>query len=410
LYSFIYANLIALALPVGLWVWIELRRLRPRLDGRPTRWAIHEFAAGGSIAVLGFVTVIGVISDFIGASQATTTLIGGLAVLATGVAVVSCLWDVRAQSAVATLYTYGLILVGIFLDALDLQGDRLLFTGAIVLGAFTLATSYLWSRRRGLQQLEAHLRMPAREAGSGLWIRSFTTVLVAGVLALAFWVELVCPDQALRISAGQAAIFQAFALGMLAAGGRRRNVQRDALLVGMLGVVVFSWAFVAPDDAHGLLNRSVATCVSLAVTAIFYALGIAKLPLKATDWVEAAQRFAPAAVVALIAAVLVTLGQETVHSLVDGAVPLAWPGILAVAITLLAIFAASLAAALLPGRDPLGLSERGRMSYVYAAEVMLALAFLHVRVTMSWLFTGLSMAYWPLIVMAIAYLGVGLGE
>ncbi|MBL9123497.1 MAG: hypothetical protein JNG90_07675, partial [Planctomycetaceae bacterium] len=72
--------------------------------------------------------------------------------------------------------------------------------------------------------------------------------------------------------------------------------------------------------------------------------------------------------------------------------------------------AAALAAALWPGRDPLGLSERGRMAYVYAAELVLAAIFLHVRMTMPWLFQGVFRAWWPLVVMAIAYLGVGLSE
>ena len=70
----------------------------------------------------------------------------------------------------------------------------------------------------------------------------------------------------------------------------------------------------------------------------------------------------------------------------------------------------ALAAALLPGRDPLGLSERGRTVYVYAAEALAALLFLHIRVTMPWLFTGWFQQFWPLVVMAIAFTGVGFSE
>ena len=63
-----------------------------------------------------------------------------------------------------------------------------------------------------------------------------------------------------------------------------------------------------------------------------------------------------------------------------------------------------------PGRDPLGLSPRRRMVYVYAAEALLALLLVHVRLTMPWLFSGFFQQYWPLIVMLIAYVGVGLSE
>ena len=66
--------------------------------------------------------------------------------------------------------------------------------------------------------------------------------------------------------------------------------------------------------------------------------------------------------------------------------------------------------ALSPNHDPLSLSERGRMRYVYAGEVMLALLFLHIRLTMPWLFTGFIERYWPLVVMLIAYFGVVTSE
>lgn len=65
---------------------------------------------------------------------------------------------------------------------------------------------------------------------------------------------------------------------------------------------------------------------------------------------------------------------------------------------------------MLPGRDPLSLSERGRTVYVYAAEILLALAFLHIRVTMPWLFSGWFTRFWPLVIVAIAFLGVGFAE
>jgi hypothetical protein len=66
--------------------------------------------------------------------------------------------------------------------------------------------------------------------------------------------------------------------------------------------------------------------------------------------------------------------------------------------------------ALVPGRDPLHLPERGRMAYVYAAEALVALLFMHVRLTRPQWFGGMFMRYWPVVVMALAYGGVGLGE
>ena len=88
-----------------------------------------------------------------------------------------------------------------------------------------------------------------------------------------------------------------------------------------------------------------------------------------------------------------------------GEVPMALPAIALVAATLIGLSAASLAAAMLPGRDPLGLSERGRQAYVYATEILLAFCFVHIRLTMPWLFHGFFAQYWPMIVMLIAFVG-----
>jgi hypothetical protein len=86
------------------------------------------------------------------------------------------------------------------------------------------------------------------------------------------------------------------------------------------------------------------------------------------------------------------------------------PALVAIGLALVGLAIAALIAALVPGRDPLGLSERGRTLYVYSAEALAALLFVHIRVTMPWLFRGWFLQFWPLVVMGIAFVGVGLGE
>ena len=58
----------------------------------------------------------------------------------------------------------------------------------------------------------------------------------------------------------------------------------------------------------------------------------------------------------------------------------------------------------------MNLPEHRRSSYVYVAEVMLALLFMHIRLTMPWLFTGFFERYWLLVVMLIAYAGIATSE
>ncbi|HEY8459334.1 MAG TPA: hypothetical protein VIM99_03085, partial [Blastocatellia bacterium] len=77
---------------------------------------------------------------------------------------------------------------------------------------------------------------------------------------------------------------------------------------------------------------------------------------------------------------------------------------------LVSLFCACIAFALTPKRDPFNLSERGRMNYAYVAEALTIVAVIHARLTMPWFFGGAFLAWWPLVVMLLAFIGVVLGE
>ncbi len=79
-------------------------------------------------------------------------------------------------------------------------------------------------------------------------------------------------------------------------------------------------------------------------------------------------------------------------------------------VVLVGLTAGFISLALLPGRDPFTLSERGRMGYVYAAELVAALIFAHIYLCRPWYFHGHLRPYWPYIVMGIAFAAVGVGE
>src|SRR5204862_6049142 len=82
----------------------------------------------------------------------------------------------------------------------------------------------------------------------------------------------------------------------------------------------------------------------------------------------------------------------------------------AIAVVLIALIAGLISLAVLPGRDPLVLSERGRQGYVYAAEITAALLFAHLYLCKPMWFDGLLRPYWPFIVMGLAFLGTGAAE
>jgi hypothetical protein len=71
---------------------------------------------------------------------------------------------------------------------------------------------------------------------------------------------------------------------------------------------------------------------------------------------------------------------------------------------------AAVAFAVKPWIDPFGLPERWRTAYVYGAEILLVLLFLHLRFNVPGLFPKVEAQVWAFIIMAISFVGVGLAE
>jgi hypothetical protein len=84
--------------------------------------------------------------------------------------------------------------------------------------------------------------------------------------------------------------------------------------------------------------------------------------------------------------------------------------IVTVVLALAGLITAGIAFAVVPWADPFGLSERRRQYYVYASELLLLSLFLHLRFNVPWIFPRHIGPYWTFVVMAVAFLGVGLSE
>jgi hypothetical protein len=415
LVNFVLANVMFMTLPVVAWLVIEQVRIRhrqfsPRLRGLP----IHQTATGLAIGVFAMVVVAGLLFD---AQQFTAPDVADwmpwAALAATALAVSACLWDTFARDTVARLYLLGFIAMGMMLDAFNLTPHWLLWTGNMIVAAYALATSYLWSRRRGLRALADQLKIPraAESDFAGLaWLVPCNLFLVAMVVSLTGIVELSERVVGLRVLAAQALLSQVVSVALVARGDRRGVLQSIALALGAAGAAAFGWAWLVPGATGTPLNVLVVLAAALAAVAVLYGLGLGKLLRETSDWLAPARAMTPWLATLVAGSIVAILAMELYQFINLPEVDIAWPAILAVGLTLAGMSAAALAAAILPGRDPLGLSPRGRTLYVYGAEMLLALLFVHGRLTMPWLFHGFFQQYWPLIVMLIAFLGVGFAE
>jgi hypothetical protein len=414
--DFVFANIVLLAAPAPIWLLIELLSVRHRsATSRVAAPPVHRVVTRLSIAALGVAAGIGLFRD----AEQLPPLAGAvwmpwLALAVTGVAALACLWEGPARDAVARLYVLGLVAVAMMVNAFDLPPHRLLWTGTMVLAAYALAASYLWSRRGGLRAIADRLRIPrdadATELAGLGWLVPCNLTLIASIVGLAGLVELTEKNVPLRVLAAQAVLTQVVSLVLIARGDRRGSLQLAALALGAVGAVMFGWSWLVPGQSATLLNTLVVAAAAISVVAAFYGLGLGKLLAETSDWLVPARQLTPVLAALTLASLAAILATEVYQFVGAGEVAIAWPAILAVGLTLGGLSALALAAAVLPGRDPLNLSLRGRTLYVYGAEVLLALLFVHVRLTMPWLFAGFFQRYWPLVVMAIAFLGVGFAE
>jgi hypothetical protein len=279
----------------------------------------------------------------------------------------------------------------------------------IALAVYTICAALAWHWRARFLALAQKLRVPLRIGADVTelpWLTSFSILAVAAIAALAYWMNLTFVAFDLRATAALACAAQFLTLGLLAEGSQSKRWRRAAIVVFVLGVVFFGWSWLTPGLNATWLNRSVILMLVVFGLTALYALLLDKANKHFADWTTAARACVAWLLGAGVVALFSCLATEVSYQFDFGVVLIHPFALLAIGVTLIASVITCVLFALSKDHDPLSLSEHGRTRYVYAAEMMLALLFLHVRLTMPWLFTGFIERYWPVVVMSIAFFGV----
>lgn len=400
------------AIPL-LWLELRARRLGDRENPRSTVLSFHNLSAIGWPLLLAFLVAV---SPGVGRSTtpiATMPALHWVAWVATVVLMVAVLWDRHAKYAVAGLYILGLLAAGMALYQLDLPRNTLRWSTLIFLAIYVLATSIVWHWRERVITFAERFRVPRRlgpEETQLSWLWTFTVAITSVAVVFAYWLTLNLQQFGLRATAALAVVAQFVTFALFAEGKFKRHWQQFAILLLVVGLIFFGWSWLTPWVTGTWLNRSVILMLLAFGFIAVYGWLLKEFKTRAPEWTSAAQSCVPALLIAGTIALFFCLGTEISYQLNFGAVRIHPVALTAIGLTLIAAVVIPVLFALSPQHDPLSLSERGRMKYVYAAEVMLALLFLHIRLTLPWLFTGFIERYWPLAVMVIAYLGVVTSE
>lgn len=412
-FGFIDANTVALALPGIVWLWLELRARRSDELRKHSFPSFHHIAALISLGAMLFLLTISLLIGLINESLPALLWLEVLALFSAVALMFACLWDSHARYAVAGLYLLGLVAAGRALSHFGLQPDRLAWTLMLVFAAYAILTSLIWKSRASFIAYADRLKIPKRtdapDAGLN-WLGAFNATLAFLIVMIGFWAILNFDEWPMRVAGALAVGAQFFGFAMLAEGLRRGVWQRVALLMFAIGAVYFGWAWLAPHASGTWLNRAVVMMIVMFGLIALYGLGTEKNSLREAGWTQSARDFIKWFAGAGAIALFFVLATEVMQQTEFGSVHINLPALFVVGATLISASVLCIFFAVRPKHDPLELSEHGRMKYVYVAEALLALFFMHIRLTMPWLFTGFFEQYWPLVIVFIAFVGVGISE
>jgi hypothetical protein len=180
--------------------------------------------------------------------------------------------------------------------------------------------------------------------------------------------------------------------------------------MSLLSGILWGWAWLSPFWASQAINYLAVVMVVAGTILIGYRFIISRNLAEKNEWRRGVKAQLPIIGAIGFIALVAILSAEASNYISDKMAGAPWWVVIAVFAALVSLFLACISFALSPGRDPFNLSERGRMNYVYGAEALTVVTILHARVTMPWFFLGFFLTWWPLVVMLLAFTGVGLGE
>ena len=308
--------------------------------------------------------------------------------ITTVVLMLATLWDKSAKYSTAGLYALGLLAGALALSQLQLAADDRLWSAMMFVACYSLVVGVLWRKRNMVVGFVKQLGITPRLDSSATelpWLSVGILLSVCTIGSIAYLVNIGFLDCELRVAAALAVIAQSITLGLFAEGVWRQRWRIAAIATLAIGFVLLGWSWLTPQVDATWLNRSVILMVLVFTLISIYGMCLERC----VQSIQSGRTLfgGPCRSFSLDFSLWVSvwLRKSLISWLWSHSINIA--SLAAIALTLVAAAVVPVWFALSPKHDPLNLQESGRMKYVYAAEIMLALLFLHVRLTMPWLFS-----------------------
>ncbi len=411
MFEFVALNVVVLSLTSLVWLWLDLKTMRPVIGRHPFHRMTILLTLPTILLTSGFHWLLGHRWQ----DHHQSHWLAWLAILSVAALLLAYLWDEHVTASLRGLHLVGIV---VLLEVCSLLPVSEAWLWAISVAAFSLYAlfvSWLWHKREMLAQWAERSGIVVNADVAGLlrsWLLSWHSLSAAGIFVFVFFMLLDASSLWNRLLAASSLFALPAAFAFLARGQQDQSLITTSMRLCLVNVVMWSWAWLSPPKAGNwqLANRLILVMLIAEAVLIFYRLILAQRLSADSLWRKALRADLPVVAGIGLVSLAIVLAAEFEQRTNFGAVLLGWPAIVAVLVTLIGVCLIGIAFAVLPGEDPFDLDERGKMRYVYLTEVFLALTFVHLRLTMPWLFGGIFSAYWPIVVMLLAFTGVALSE
>ncbi|WP_417380853.1 hypothetical protein [Gimesia sp.] len=337
-------------------------------------------------------------------------LAGWTALLTVTLLLIGLLWDPKSRYSLQALFVIGLCYIGTFLS--DQTELRLLAQhSGLAVSCYACLIGILWRLRSVWIDFIYRLGIPSQTNQFWRWLPSAVTLLaVYSILALLPGV-LRFKEQDLRWWSVVGTLITGFAFySFTDLSEYSQKFKKRTLLALGIGSVYAGWALLPVDGNFYWLDHLIRLLEVVAILSLVLTVIQVKCTFLSPDWSEAVRTNSRTFLSIAGSSLFSILISEVGFHLAGIPLQLTAGRIGVVSLTLVALSAALILMAAIPKYDSFQLPLKRRMWYVYAAEIVLALLFLHIYLTMPELFRGYLLPFWPYIVIAIAFAGAGVGE
>ncbi len=324
------------------------------------------------------------------------------------------LWNERRRAWVISL-TAWLTGMVVFWIASAVRNDGLRDASVLLgLGGVVAFCGLVWSKRKHWMRFakQCHAPQLVQVERSMNWQFPIFALFVGALTVLAGFVSsMYFESRVERYLIAMSPLGIAIGLACFSDQSRRRWMQLLALAVLTLSAVFLSWADLSPNVLRVQPTRLfVRVLLVLAAAMFIYGGVVSRWVRPGGGWLKSLSEMSVATCMAALGAFLVVLLQEIRYFVPDVGCGMPLTEAVAVAVVVLGMVAGLIVVAVLPKKDPFSLSLKGRMGYVYAAQLAVAMLAVHLYMTMPFLFQIGIKDYWPYLAMILCFGSVGVAQ